>query len=47
MQLTLSIFNLPGCLAGECKTRYLDDKEFSAAMNHILINCDEIKPYIG
>ncbi|XP_072079067.1 uncharacterized protein [Arachis hypogaea] len=22
------------------------DKEFSAAMNHILINCDEIKPYI-
>ncbi|XP_072071887.1 uncharacterized protein [Arachis hypogaea] len=43
---TLSIFNLPGCLAGECKTRYLDDKEFSAAMNHILINYDEIKPYI-
>ncbi|XP_016177767.1 uncharacterized protein LOC107620058 [Arachis ipaensis] len=46
LQPTLSIFNLPGCLAGECKTRYLDDKEFSAAMNHILINCDEIKPYI-
>ncbi|KAL1371645.1 hypothetical protein AAHE18_01G148200 [Arachis hypogaea] len=46
IEQNLSIFNLPGCLAGECKTRYLDDKEFSAAMNHILINCDEIKPYI-
>ena len=46
VQPSLSIFNLPGRFAGECKTRYLEDREFSAAMNHILINCDEIQPFI-
>jgi hypothetical protein len=28
------------------QSRFLEDKEFTAAMNHILINCDEIQPYI-
>jgi hypothetical protein len=45
-QSLFPIFNLPGRFAGQCKSRFLEDKEFTAAMNHVLINCDEIQPYI-
>lgn len=46
VQSSFSIFNLPGRFTGGCKTRFLEDREFTAAMNHILIDCDEIQPYI-
>lgn len=43
---TLSIFNTPGRQFGKCKNRPLLDKEMKAAHLHILLNCDEVQPYI-
>ncbi|XP_027186337.1 uncharacterized protein [Cicer arietinum] len=45
-QTVFSIFNLPGRFGSECKVRFFEDKELNAVVNHILINCDEIQPYI-
>jgi hypothetical protein len=45
-QEILSIFNHPGRLAGTCKSRYLDGRELAAAHLHILLNCEEVQPYI-
>ena len=43
---TLSIFNHSGRSAGTCKSRYLNDKELAAAHLHVLLNCEEVQPYI-
>ena len=42
----LSIFNYPGRSSGECKTRYLSDNEMVAATKYVLLNCDEVQPYL-
>lgn len=42
----LSIFNHHGRSAGACKSRYLTDRELRAAHLHILLNCEEVQPYI-
>lgn len=47
IQRTMSIFNKPGRPSGTCKSRYLDDRELAAAHLHVLLNCDEVQPYIG
>ena len=41
------IFNKPNCPSETCKNRYLDDRELVAVHLHVLLNCDEIQPYIG
>ncbi|XP_057439916.1 uncharacterized protein LOC130731673 [Lotus japonicus] len=42
----LSIFSHPGRTAGTSRSRYLTDMESAAAHLHILLNCDEVKPFI-
>jgi hypothetical protein len=46
VQHTLSIFNHSGRFAGNRKSRYLDDRELDAAHLHILLNCEEVQPFI-
>ncbi|KAL3528982.1 hypothetical protein ACH5RR_008304, partial [Cinchona calisaya] len=46
-QSTLSIFNFPGRTAGKGTTRWLSDKELQAAHLHVLLNCVEVKEYLG
>ena len=46
-QPNLSIFKFSGRAAGSCRSRYLNDKEFAAAHLHVLLNCEEVQPYIG
>jgi hypothetical protein len=41
----LSIFNHPGRGYGKCITSTLDERDMKAAYLHILLNCDEVKPY--
>lgn len=47
-QSTLSVFNLSGRSYGKKNgnIRWLDDKEVAAAQLHVLINCDEVKPFL-
>lgn len=45
-QQTLSIFNQSGRSAGTSKSRYLSDRELAAAHLHILLNCEEVQPYL-
>ncbi len=40
------IFTYPGHPYGQLKYRFLNDFELQAATLYILLNCDEIKPYI-
>ncbi|XP_019266148.1 PREDICTED: uncharacterized protein LOC109243643 [Nicotiana attenuata] len=42
----LSIFKHAGRSFGKKKPRRLDDKEYHAARTYVLLNCDEVKPYI-
>ncbi|KAI5652600.1 hypothetical protein M9H77_29787 [Catharanthus roseus] len=42
----LSICNGQGRAYSKSTTRYLDDKEYKAAMNYILLNYDEVEAYI-
>ena len=43
----LSIFNNTGRSYGRAKSRYYsDDQEYHAAHTYILLNCEEVKPYI-
>ena len=44
---TLSVFALQGTAIGRERSRYLTDAEYVAADLHVLLNCDEVKPYIG
>jgi len=42
----LSIFKHVGRGFGKKKIRRLDDREYHAVRTYILLNCDEVKPYI-
>jgi len=42
----LSIFTHPGRPSGKEKSRYLSDEEYNAARLYVLINCDEIQPFV-
>ena len=42
----LSIFKCVGRSLGKSKFRRLTDMEYNAARTYILLNCDEVKPYI-
>ena len=44
---TLSVFKPQGATIGKERSRYLMDVEYIAAHLHMLLNCDEVKPYIG
>ncbi|XP_073277192.1 uncharacterized protein [Primulina huaijiensis] len=41
-----SIFKFPGGPIGSYIFRWLDDREYHAARTYILLNCDEVKPFI-
>lgn len=43
---TLSISNQLGRPSGKAQTHWLSDAERRSAHVHILINCNEVKPYI-
>ena len=43
---TLSIFNQFGQPSGKCKTRYLTDRELGVATLTVLLNCDEVQPFL-
>ena len=45
-QKTLSIFNHVGRPAGTCKSHYLNEKELATLHLHVLLNCEEVQPYI-
>lgn len=45
-QPTLSIFNYPGRLSGKSKTRFLSDREKTAITKYVLLNCDEVQPFL-
>ncbi|XP_073295278.1 uncharacterized protein [Primulina huaijiensis] len=42
-----SIFKFPGRPIGSYIFRWLDDREYHAARTYILLNCDEVKPFIS
>ncbi|KAI5649894.1 hypothetical protein M9H77_35899 [Catharanthus roseus] len=42
----LSICDRQGRAYDKTTTRYLDDKEYKATTNYILLNCDEVEPYL-
>ena len=44
---TLSVFEPQGTVIGRERSRYLTDAEYIAAHLHMLLNCEEVKPYIG
>lgn len=46
IQPTLSILHKGGRPSGKPRKHYLLDKELDSAHVHVLINCDEIKPYL-
>ena len=46
MQPTLSIFQTHGTLVGSRTQMYLTDEELHDAHLHILLNCNEVQPYI-
>jgi len=43
---TLSILSKCGHPSGKPKDHWLTDKERTSAHVHVLINCDEVKPYL-
>ncbi|XP_058751501.1 uncharacterized protein LOC131624571 [Vicia villosa] len=46
VQPTLSIFNKCGRPSGKLQDYWVLDKERESAHMHVLINCDEVKPYL-
>jgi len=44
---TLSVFEPQGTAIGGERSIYLTDAEYVTAYLHVLLNCDEVKPYIG
>ena len=46
MQPTLSIFKTQGTPVGSRTQRYLTDEELHAVHLHILLNYNEVQPYI-
>jgi len=45
--LTLSVLELQGTTTGRERSRYLTDAEYIATHLHVLLNCNEVKSYIG
>lgn len=43
---TLSVFHRKGTPFGRRGKRYLTEAEYHAAHLHILLNCDEVQPYL-
>ncbi|XP_052722652.1 uncharacterized protein LOC128197658 [Vigna angularis] len=43
---TLSVFNQPGRHSGRESTHWLSDEELRSAHVHVLINCNEVEPYL-
>ena len=41
-----SIFMHPGRPAGKMKERYLSENELDAARLYVLLNCDEVQPFV-
>ena len=46
MQPTLSVFQTQGTPVGSRTQRYLTDEELQTVHLHILLNCNEVQPYI-
>ena len=44
---TLSVFAPQGTAIGRERSRYLTDVEYVATRLHVLLNCDEVKAYVG
>ena len=42
----LSIFSQPGRALGGGVRRYLEDREYTAIMIYVLLNCDEVEPFV-
>ena len=42
----LSIFIHPGRPMGRCRSRFMTEEEYEAAQKYILLNCQEIHPFI-
>ena len=43
---TLSVFNRKGTPFGNRGKRYFTEAEYRVARLHILLNCDEVQPYL-
>jgi len=43
---TLYVFNYIGRSGGTCNSRYLDEKELAVVHLHVLLNCEDVQPYI-
>ena len=44
---TLSVFEPQGTAIGRERSKYITNAEYVAAHLHVLLNCEEVKPYIG
>ena len=42
----ISIFNYPGRACGKSIQFYLDERDMKAAHLYILLNCEEVQPYL-
>jgi len=42
----LSVFDQPGRHSRREFTRWLSDEELNSSHVHVLINCNEVKPYL-
>lgn len=43
----LLVFQAKGTAVGSRTQRYLTDEEMNAAQLHIVLNCNEVEPYIA
>ena len=44
--LNLSIFKYSGRPLGHSRTRHMTEQEYKAAHSYILLNCEEVEPYV-
>ena len=44
--LNLSIFKYSGRPLGSFRTRHMTQQEYKAAHSYILLNCEEVEPYV-
>jgi len=47
IQSTLSVFRPQGHPSGQVTPQWLTDEEYNATHLHVLLNCEEVQPYIG
>ena len=43
---TFAVFQMKGVPFGKCRKRYLTQAEYNAAHLHVLLNCNEVQPYL-